>query len=113
MTRGLGPTCHAGWPKARRRQTATQGACNCPAVMCPFIFAATRGQEDEPPHKKRATALGLCAPSSSPKPAVEKANCRVGSVQPTRGCAPPQLRCDRWSNMGAQAHMSCNRRADH
>ena len=79
--------------------------------MCPFIFAATSGQEDEPPHKERATAPRLCAPSSSPKPAVKKANCRAGSVQPPRGCVPPQLRCNRRSNMGAQAHMSCNRRA--
>jgi hypothetical protein len=53
----------------------------------------------------------LYAPSSSPKPAVKKANRRAGSVQPPHGCAPPQLRCNRWSNMGAQAHMSCNRRA--
>jgi hypothetical protein len=113
MTRGPGPTCHAGWPEARRRQTAAQGACNRPAVMRPFIFAATSGQEDEPPHKERATAPRLCAPSSLLKPVVEKANRHAGSVQPTRGCAPPQLRCDRWSNMGAQAHMSCNRRASY
>jgi hypothetical protein len=97
---GPSPTCHAGWPEARRRQTAAQGACNCPAVMRPFIFAAISGQEDEPLHKEHATAPRLCAPSSSPKPAVEKANRHAGSVQPTRDCAPPQLRCDRWSNMG-------------
>jgi hypothetical protein len=81
MTRGLGPTCHTGWPEARRRQTATQGAYNCPAVMHPFIFAATSGQEGESPHKERATAPRLCAPTFLPKPAVEKANHRAGSVQ--------------------------------
>jgi hypothetical protein len=86
-------------------------------------------EEGAPPHKERATALRLCAPSfpgqpaarktnrrtrsmqppppsSSSKPAVEKANCHVGSVQPPHGCAPPQLRCNRRPNMGAQAHMS-------
>jgi hypothetical protein len=110
MTRGLGPTCHTGWPEARRRKTGTQGACNRPAVMCPFIFTATSDQKDKPPHEERATAPRLYAPSSSPKPAVKKANRRARSVQPPRGCVPPQLRCNRRSNMGAQAHMSCNRR---
>jgi hypothetical protein len=80
-------------------------------VMRPFIFAETSGREGEPPHKEHATAPRLCAPSSSPKQAVEKANRHAESVQPSRGCAPPQLRCNRRSNMGAQAHMSCDRRA--
>jgi hypothetical protein len=70
-------------------------------VMRPFIFGATSGQEDEPPHKERATAPRLCAPSSLPKPTVKKANCHAGSVQPPHGCAPTQLRCNRRSNMGA------------
>jgi hypothetical protein len=77
----------------------------------PLHFRATSSQEDEPPHKEHATAPRLCAPSYSPKPAVEKVNRHVGSVQPPHGCALPQLRCNRWSNMGAQAHMSCNQRA--
>jgi hypothetical protein len=54
-----------------RRQTAAQGACNRPADIRPFIFAATSGQEGEPPHKKRATAPRLCAPSASLQPAVQ------------------------------------------
>jgi hypothetical protein len=49
------------------------------------------------------------APLHLLKPTVEKANHRAGSVQSLRGCAPPQLRYNRRSNMGAQAHMSCNR----
>jgi hypothetical protein len=57
--------------QARRRRTAAQGACNRPAVIRPFIFAATSGQESEPPHKKRATAPRLCAPSASLQPAVQ------------------------------------------
>jgi hypothetical protein len=78
-----------------------QGACNRPAVMHPFIFAATSGQDDETPRKEHATAPRLCTPSSLPKPAVEKANRRAESVQPPRSCTPPQLRCNRRSNMGA------------
>jgi hypothetical protein len=63
--------------------------------------------------KGHATDLWLNAPSSSPKPAVEKLKCHAGSVQPPRCYTPPQLRCIRRSNMEAQAHMSCNRRAGH
>jgi hypothetical protein len=57
--------------------------------MCPFIFAATSSQEDEPTHEERATAPPLYAPSSSQKPAATKANRHAGSVKPPRGCAPP------------------------
>jgi hypothetical protein len=60
-------------------------AYNCPAVMHPFIFGATSGREGKPPHKEHATAPRLRAPSSSPKPAVEKAKRHAGSVQPPRG----------------------------
>jgi hypothetical protein len=81
-----------------------------PAVMRPFIYTATSGQEDEPPHEERPTAPQLYAPSSSSKLAVKKANRRAGSVQPPRGGVPPQLPCNRRSNVGAHAHMSCNRR---
>jgi hypothetical protein len=62
MTRGPGLTCHTNWPKARRRLIVAQGACNRPAVIHPFIFAATSGPEGEPPHKTHATATRLCAP---------------------------------------------------
>jgi hypothetical protein len=48
-----------------RRRTATQGACNRPAVIRPSIFTATSGQGGKPPHKERATAPRLCAPSAS------------------------------------------------
>jgi hypothetical protein len=91
MTRGPGLTCHTSWPKARRRRTAAQGACNRPAVVRPFIFAATNGQEGEPPHKERTTAPRLCAPSCSPQPTVKRTNRRTRSVQSPRGCAPPRL----------------------
>jgi hypothetical protein len=99
MTRGPGLTCHTNWPEAQRRQTTTQGACNIPAVVRPFIFAATNGQEGEPPHKERATAPRLCAPSSSPQPTVKRTNRRTRSVQSPRGCAPPRLRRNQRSNL--------------
>jgi hypothetical protein len=86
--------------RSAKKKTAMQGACNRPAVMCPFIFAATSGHEDEPPHEERTTAPRSYAPSSSPKPAVKKENRHAGSVQPPRGCVPPQLRCNRRFNVG-------------
>jgi hypothetical protein len=86
MTRGPGPTRHVGWPEARRRQTTTQGARNRPVVIRPFIFGATSDQEDEPPHKERATVPRLCASSFSPKPAVKNANRQAESKQ-----LPPRL----------------------
>jgi hypothetical protein len=93
---------HTSYRLTRSTKKANhQGVCNCPAVMRPIIFGATSGQEGEPPHKEHATAPRLNAPSSSPKSAVEKASRHARSVQPPRGCAPPQLRCNRRSNMGA------------
>jgi hypothetical protein len=61
-----------------------KGHATTPRLSTTFIFAVTGGQKGEPPRKKRTTAPRLCA---------------------------PQLRCNRWSSTGAQAHMSCNRRA--
>jgi hypothetical protein len=83
------------WPEARRRRTVAQGACNRPAVTRSSTFVAAKGQEGEPPHKKRATVLRLFTLPSSPQPTVKEANRRVRSMQPSRGCAPPQLRCNR------------------
>jgi hypothetical protein len=59
MTQGPGPMSYS-WRaglRVRRRRTAAQGACHRPVVVRPFIFAATNGQEGEPLHKERATAL--------------------------------------------------------
>jgi hypothetical protein len=80
LPRGYVPLHFLGNQRSGRR-TAAQGACNRPAVVRPFIFAETSGRK------------GAC-------------NRHVGSVQPPHGCAPPQLRCNRRPNMGAQAHMS-------
>jgi hypothetical protein len=83
LPRSYAPLHFRGNQRSGRR-TAAQGACNHPAVKRPFIFAETSGQKGEPPRKKRTTAPWLCAPSASLQPAVQH---------------------------GAQAHMSCNRRA--
>jgi hypothetical protein len=81
-----------------RRRTAAQGACNRPAVIRPFISAATSGQGGEPPHKERTTAAVIRL-SSPPQPAVKEVNRHSRSMQPPQGCAPPRLRCNRWSNL--------------
>jgi hypothetical protein len=99
MTWGPGLTCRASWPEARRRRIVTQGACNRPAVTRPSTFTAAGGQEGEPPHKEHATVRRLFALPSSPQPVVKKVNHCTRSMQPPHGCAPPQLRCNRWSNL--------------
>jgi hypothetical protein len=97
MTWGPGPTCHMSWAEAQRRQIVAQGACNRPAVIRPSIFAATRGQEGEPPHKERATALRLIAfhlhrnQRSRRRTAAQEACNRPAVVRP--------LGFDRWSNL--------------
>jgi hypothetical protein len=87
-----GPTCHTNGPEARRRRIVAQGACNHRAVVRPPIFAATSGQEGEPPYKECATALRLFTLPPSPQPAVKEANHRTRNMQPPRGYAPPRLR---------------------
>jgi hypothetical protein len=81
LSRGYAPL-HFRSNQRSGRRTAAQGACNCPTIKCPFIFAVTSGQRGEPPREKRANALRLSAPSAPPQLAV-------------------QLR--------VQAHTSCNR----
>jgi hypothetical protein len=53
---GARPHMSYSWPEARRRRIVVQGACHRPAVLRPFTFTATNGQEAEPPHKERAIA---------------------------------------------------------
>ena len=76
-TRNVQPPCgytpfHLHRNQRSRRRTAAQGACNHPAVIRPSIFTTTSGQG---------------------------ANRRTRSMQPPRGCAPPQLRYNQWSNL--------------
>jgi hypothetical protein len=101
-TRSVQPPCgymplHLRRNQRSRRRTAAQGACNRPTVIHPFIFAATSGQEGEPPHKERATAPWLCAPLASLQPAVQplawrpRPTCHAPGA-PVSGCrevAPP------------------------
>jgi hypothetical protein len=54
-----------------RRRTATQGACNRPAIIRPSTFTTTSGQGGEPPHKEHATTPRLRAPSASLQPVVQ------------------------------------------
>jgi hypothetical protein len=63
-------------PSSSPQPTVKKANCRTRSVqpphgVCPFIFAATNDQEDEPPHKERANAPRLCAPSASPQPAVQ------------------------------------------
>jgi hypothetical protein len=81
-TRGLGPTRRARWPRAEKSQTAARGAHNCPAV----------------------TSI----PPLPPSPAGERVDRHAGGMQPHQGAHPFDFDA---SNMEAQAHTSCNRRA--
>jgi hypothetical protein len=64
-----------------------------------------------PPYGRRRGRSRGCGQRGKPYPAVKEANRRARSVQPSHGCALPQLRHNWRSNSGAQAHTSCNRRA--
>jgi hypothetical protein len=61
-----------------------QGACNCPAVMRPFIYAKTSGRKGEPPRRKRTTTPRLCTPSTSLQPAVQHWGPGPHVMQPAR-----------------------------
>jgi hypothetical protein len=54
---------------------------------------------------RRTAAQGACN-----CPTIKEVNRHARSVQPSHGCALPQLRRNWWSNSGAQAHTPCNRR---
>jgi hypothetical protein len=64
------------------RRTATQGACNRPAVKCSLIFAKPSGRKGKPPRKKHTTAPRLCAPSASPQPAIQHGGPGPHVIQP-------------------------------
>jgi hypothetical protein len=79
---GAGSHASCKLAQDRRSQTATRGARNCPTVTS--------------------------TPPLSPEPAGEKADRHAGGMQLHQGCTPFRLRR---VQHGAQAHMSCNRRA--
>jgi hypothetical protein len=79
---GAGSRASCKLAQDERSQTTTRGARNCPAVTS--------------------------TPPLSPKPTGERADHHAGGMQPHQGDAPFRLRR---VQHGAQAHMSCNRRA--
>jgi hypothetical protein len=79
---GAGSHASCKLAQDRRSQTAARGARNCPAVTS--------------------------TPPLLPKPAGERADRHADDMQPHQGGAPLRLRR---VQHGAQAHMSCNRRA--
>jgi hypothetical protein len=83
LPRGYAPLHFRGNQQSRRR-TATQGACNHPTVVRPFIFAETSGRKCELPRRKRTTAPQLCAPSASLQPAGQHGGLGPHVMQPAR-----------------------------
>jgi hypothetical protein len=82
MTWGLGPTCHASWPRA---------------------------EEAKPPHVVRATAQRLRASLHfRPDQRVKGRTTMQAACNRTKGAHPFNFDV---SSMEAQAHTSCNRRA--
>jgi hypothetical protein len=86
LPRGCAPL-HLRRNQRSRRQTAAQGACNCPTVIRPFHLC--RNQRS----RRQTAAQGACN-----RPTV---------VRPLGFAAASGLT----SGMGAQAHMSCTQRA--
>jgi hypothetical protein len=113
MTRGQAPRDRLTDLKREEGEPPRRECATVPQLRAPLFSGQPAVRKVNRRTKEHATATRLNAPSSSPEPAVEKSNCHAGSVQPPCGYAPPQLRCSRWSNMGAEAHMSCNRHAGH
>jgi hypothetical protein len=99
MTWGPSLTRRTSWPEAQRRRIVALGACSRPTVTRHSTFAATSSHKGEMPHKERAVVLRLFTLPPSPQPTVKEANRRIRSMQPPRGCAPPQLRYNQWSNL--------------
>jgi hypothetical protein len=83
LTHGYAPL-HFRSNQRSGRRTATQGACNRPAVKRPLIFAETSDRKGEPPRNKRTTAPRLCAPSASLQPAVQHGGPGPHVIQPAR-----------------------------
>jgi hypothetical protein len=83
LPRGYAPL-HFRRNQQSGKRITVQGACNCPAVMRPFIFAETSGREGEPPRRKRTTASRLCAPSASLQSAVQHGGPGPHVMQPAR-----------------------------
>jgi hypothetical protein len=112
LFKGRSPHSHPQVSRAKSPPTCSRVPTLRHGGWVPHVIRVDlKRKEGKPPHTKHVTASRLYALSSSPKPAVEKADRHARSVQPHRGRAPFQLRCNRRSSMGARSHMSSNRRA--
>jgi hypothetical protein len=112
LFKGRSPHSHPQASRAKSPPTCSKVPTLRHGGRVPHVIRADlKREEGKPPHTKHVTAPRLYALSSSPKPAVEKADRHARSVQPHRSRAPFQLRCNRRSSMGARSHMSCNRHA--
>jgi hypothetical protein len=100
-TRSVQPPCgyaplHLCRNQRSGRRTAAEGTCNRPAVMRPFIFAETSGQEGEQPRRKRANRpavvrpLGFATtngPTWAPGPHVMHPTHRLLGVEKSHHCS--------------------------
>jgi hypothetical protein len=99
MTWGAVLTHRTSWPEARRRRIVAQGACKPPCGYTPFHLRHNQRS------RRRTAAQGACNHPAVIRPSIftttsgQGANRRTRSMQPPRGCAPPQLHYNRWSNL--------------
>jgi hypothetical protein len=111
LFKGGSPHSHPQASRAKSPPTCSRVPTLRHGGWVPHVMRADpKREEGKLPHAKHETAPWLYALSSSPKPAVKKADRLARSMQPHHGRTPFQLRCNRWSSMGARSHMSCNRR---
>ena len=80
-----------GYEKGYKRSETTFGSSHSIRASR-STCQTTKREEGKPPHTKHVTAPRLYAPSSSPKPTVERADRHARSIQLHHGCAPFQLR---------------------
>jgi hypothetical protein len=110
---GRSPHSHLQASRAKSPPTCSRVPTPRHGGWVPHVVRADPKREGgKPPHACNRPAV-ISVPSSSPKPADERASRRVGSIQPRRGYATFRLRHIRWTNTEAQSHISCNRRYGH
>jgi hypothetical protein len=111
LFKGGSPHSHPQASRAKSPPTCSKVPTLRHGGWVPHVIRADlKHEEGKPPHTKHVTAPRLYALSSSPKPAVERADRHARSMQPHHGCAPFRLRRIWLSSMEAWAYMSCNRR---
>jgi hypothetical protein len=112
LFKGRSPHSHPQASRAKSPPTCSRVLTLRHGGWVPHVIRADpKREEGGPPHTKHAATPRVSTPSSSPEPAVERADRHARSMQPHHGCAPFRLHRIRRSSMEARAHMSCNRRA--